>query len=274
MMRGPIPCSVNILTRNSAQTLDAALTSVAEFAEVIVGDGASSDATVSIAERHGCRVLEQDPSFTDRRGRLRDYAAARSQLLEASTQEWILYLDSDEMLDADAPAAIARLLQSCQAPEVGAYRLTGQHLHAGTRLDDGIGYPMQMQRLFRRSALDGFRGVINEQGVLAEGYVVRDLDATFLIPLPPLRTVARKWARYVRVLADEARAREADWTDRQVAVRRSSIRWVARGWADARRRGSPNRMPARYEAARVGFALVQYLALALVRVTQRVARSR
>ena len=38
-MPGHIPCSVNMITRNSAKTLGAALESVSDFAEIVVGDG-------------------------------------------------------------------------------------------------------------------------------------------------------------------------------------------------------------------------------------------
>lgn len=273
-MPNAIPCSVNMLTRNSERTLDAALRSVADFAEVIIGDGASTDSTLSIAARHGCRVVRQDAAHADERGRLRDYAGARSQLLAESTCEWILYLDSDEALAPGASAAIAALLESGTPPDVGAYRLSAQHVVDGALIEDGIGYPMRMQRLFRRDALEGFRGFINEQGALKPGYVCCDLHAGFLIPLPPLRSVLRKWARYLRVHFAEAREQEPEVTARQAAARRSAIRWVAKAWVDTRRRGHPHRMPARYEAARLAFTCAQYGAVVAARESQRLTRPR
>lgn len=271
---GEVPCSVNVLTHNSAKTLDAALRSVSDFAEIIVSDGDSDDATVAVAIRHGARVIRQNPAFTDERGRLQDYAAARSQLLSASTRDWILYLDSDEVLAPGTSGVLFTTLSSEVPEEVGAFRLNGHHVIDDELIDDGIGYPMRMERVFRRSALQGFQGFINEQGVLAPGYIVANLDAAFLIPLPPLRTVARKWMRYVGVLAREARQQGPEWTARQIVIRRSSIRWVSEAWVSARRRRSPHRVPARYEVGRLGFAVSQYVAVVAVRASQRVTRVR
>lgn len=270
-MPGPIPCSVNMLTRNSARTLDAALASVSDFAEIIIGDGRSTDSTREIAARYECRIVEQDSRFTDEDGRLVDYAGARSQLIPLSSYDWILYLDSDEILPADAVDTIARTLSNTVPSEIGAFCLGAKHVVKGSVIEDESKSGGTAPRLFRRSAVEQFVGFADERLELAPGYVARDLDALFLIPLPPVRQLVPKWIRYLRVFAVEASRKGPEWTDEELPKRRSGIRWLLRGWWEANRRGHPSRMPFRYEAAQVLLATAIYATLWLIRFSQRLA---
>jgi len=267
-----IPCSVNMLTRNSAGTLEAALQSVSDFAEIVIGDGGSTDATLAIATRYGCRIVDQDPRYLDRSGRLINYAGARSQLIPLSSYDWILYLDSDEILTAEAALTIAGVLSAEVSPEIGAFCLEGQHVVKGVIIEGENTLGSRQPRLFRRSAVGDFSGFIDEHFELASGYVQRELDARFLIPVPPLRHMIPKWIRYLRVFVLEAERYGPEWTDEQLPMRRSSIRWHLQGWLEAKRRGDRNRMPDRYEAAKVLFAGTLYAALRLIRLSQRVRR--
>ncbi|MBI2603994.1 MAG: glycosyltransferase, partial [Candidatus Harrisonbacteria bacterium] len=57
--RNKIPCSVGVLTLNSAKTLARCLESFKDFAEIIVCDGNSTDDTVAIAKKYGAKVVKQ-----------------------------------------------------------------------------------------------------------------------------------------------------------------------------------------------------------------------
>jgi glycosyltransferase involved in cell wall biosynthesis len=48
-----IPCSVLVLTRNSAATLEKCLAPLSNFAEIVVHDANSEDHTVEIAKKFG-----------------------------------------------------------------------------------------------------------------------------------------------------------------------------------------------------------------------------
>jgi glycosyltransferase involved in cell wall biosynthesis len=268
-MPGRIPCSVHMLTRNSAATLGAALESVSDFAEIIISDGGSTDATRAIAAKYGCRVVDQDSRHTDGAGRLVDFAGARSQLVPLSSYDWFLYLDSDEVLTPEAAATIADVFSGSVPAEIGAYRLRPKHVVNGTTIQDGSKSNWREARLFRRSALQHFVGRLDEHVELLSGYVLQDLEAVFLKPLPPVRRLIPKWAHYLRVYALEAAAKGPEWTDRQLPRRKSSVRYLIRDWSKARRRHHPDRMPFRYEAAQVLFEAGAYGTLRLVRLSQR-----
>ncbi|MBU6323773.1 glycosyltransferase, partial [Patescibacteria group bacterium] len=95
-MHDKIPCSVEIVTRNSGATLRRALESVKDFAEVLVVDGGSTDDTLAIAHEYGAKIILQDPAFLDGEGRIADFSGVRNQGLAAAREPWFFFLDSDE----------------------------------------------------------------------------------------------------------------------------------------------------------------------------------
>ena len=58
-MKEKIPCSVSILTLNSANGLRACLESLKDFGEIIICDGNSTDDTRDIARSFGAKVIKQ-----------------------------------------------------------------------------------------------------------------------------------------------------------------------------------------------------------------------
>lgn len=84
--------SVNIRTYNSAKTLEETLTSVKKQSyknlEILVSDGYSKDDSVKIAKKFGARI-----DFANKLG------DARYQNYKKSKGEYILSLDSDQVLD-------------------------------------------------------------------------------------------------------------------------------------------------------------------------------
>ena len=96
--KGRISATVGILTFNSEKTLERALESVKDFAEILICDGGSTDSTREIAARYGAKVIQQDARFKNADGRLRDWGGVRQQMLESASNEWFLYIDSDETI--------------------------------------------------------------------------------------------------------------------------------------------------------------------------------
>ena len=88
--------SVVVPTKNSARTIENCITSILEQTysniETIVVDSKSTDGTVEIAERFGCKVI-----FTDWK-----LLGARYQGLMAASGDYITMIDSDQVLQKDA----------------------------------------------------------------------------------------------------------------------------------------------------------------------------
>src|SRR5687768_9404472 len=92
--------SVLILTYNEQANLGACLAALRWCDDVLVLDSGSTDATVSIAQQWGARILSRP---------FDEFAAQRNFGLEhgALHHEWVLHLDADEVLPA---AFVERLL--------------------------------------------------------------------------------------------------------------------------------------------------------------------
>ena len=97
-----IPCSVYIVTLNCAEWLDATLSSVKDFAEVIILDSGSTDRTYEIAESFAnTRIMHQD---------WQGYAAQKSIALAQCQQQWVLNLDGDEVLSEALKKEIVQVI--------------------------------------------------------------------------------------------------------------------------------------------------------------------
>ena len=100
----------------------------------------------------------------------------------------------------------------------------------------------------------GYAGPINEHPEFSPDARIGLLDEHFLIPMPPLATVVRKWAHYQRIIARDARSTDlASWWHEELPHRWREVRWLTwRTWKAHRTEPRP-RMPLRYDLARVGF---------------------
>ncbi|GAB6050029.1 glycosyltransferase family 2 protein [Hydrogenophilus islandicus] len=110
----PLPLSVFIITKNEADRLPAAITSVRDWVdEVIVVDSGSTDATVAVAESLGARVL------------LRAWTGYGPQKVfgeRSCRNDWILNIDADEAVSPELAAEIQALFRAGEPPHA-AYTL-------------------------------------------------------------------------------------------------------------------------------------------------------
>lgn len=86
--------SLCMIVRDEAEVLARCLDSVADLVdEIVIVDTGSSDDTISIAQRHGAKVLSY--TWHD------DFSAARNYSFEHATSPYILWLDADDVLPSE-----------------------------------------------------------------------------------------------------------------------------------------------------------------------------
>lgn len=95
--------STVILTRNEEKNIEQAVQSVSFSDEIIVLDDNSTDETVQIATKLGCKVLK--------RALEGDFAGQRNYAMEQAKGDWILFLDSDEEVTPHLKSEIMNLLK-------------------------------------------------------------------------------------------------------------------------------------------------------------------
>ena len=95
--------SLSMIVRNEAERLERCLASVAGFVdEMVLLDTGSTDDTVAIAER--CGAVVHHLSWPG------DFAPARNEALKHVTGDWVLVLDADEVLSAQAQEPLRQLM--------------------------------------------------------------------------------------------------------------------------------------------------------------------
>ncbi len=189
------PLSVTVVTYNEARNLARCLESVAWAEERLVVDSGSHDATQEIARRCGARVLVQ-PWL--------GYAAQKNRALEAARHRWVLSLDADEWLDAEAARAIQEELAAARAD---GYRLRRRTAFCGAFVRFSWGRDEQL-RLFRRDRGRFEGGSVHERVRLYPGSCVRSLPGTILhLSYRSLGDYVRRMDHYSALAAGDLRAR-------------------------------------------------------------------
>lgn len=102
--------SVVINTYNAERYLAECLEAVKDFDEIVVCDMESTDRTVEIAQRYGCKIV------TYPKGDCVSAEPARTFAIQSASSEWVLVVDSDEII----------------TPELRKY------LYERTQADDGV----------------------------------------------------------------------------------------------------------------------------------------
>lgn len=160
-MASPLPVSVLLLARDEAERLATLLPALGFAAEVVVVvDDARDDDTAAVAARHGARVVRR--AF-DGFGPQRQFALAQCR------ESWVLWIDADERLVADAPEAIARAVA---APIADGYRLRRRTWFLGRPIRFCGWQNERVLRLFRRDRARFDDAPVHErvevQGTLAD----------------------------------------------------------------------------------------------------------
>lgn len=161
-MNKNMPLSVAIITKNEEKKLPSCLDSVSFSDDIIVVDSGSTDRTVEIAQKFGCRVYQED---------WKGYGPQKNSAVEKCSNDWVLLLDADERLSAGAGELIADILK---APSADAYTFKRKNYLHGRWMKHSGYWPDLQVRLINKSR-GSFHGKIHERWV-TDGPII-DLDA-------------------------------------------------------------------------------------------------
>ena len=88
--------SVVINTYNASKFLARVLDSVKDFDEIVICDMESTDDTLEIAQRYGCKIV------TFKKEGVSIVEPARQFAIDAASHPWVLVVDADELCHAGA----------------------------------------------------------------------------------------------------------------------------------------------------------------------------
>lgn len=189
-----IKCSVEILTRNSVETIARCLDSVKDFDDIIVLDGGSTDQTREIAARFCARVLDQCEPQAENQA-IADFSAVRNRGLGFARHGWFMYIDSDEYLSAEAVEEIRGIVQSVE-PEAYVWWQPRVYVLEGRVIECATTYPNRQIRLFHKEFVQGFVKTIHERILVKSGVKTAMLRNYEYVPLGSLASLKARWERY------------------------------------------------------------------------------
>jgi glycosyltransferase involved in cell wall biosynthesis len=132
--------SAIVLTKNEAHNLERCLKSLDWCDEVIVIDDNSTDNTVDVAKRHSAKII---------RHQLIDFASQRNFGLEQAKNDWVLYVDTDEIV---TDALRDEIVSAIKHDLIAGYALQRMDSMWGRQLRYGETGDIRLLRLAKKGA--------------------------------------------------------------------------------------------------------------------------
>lgn len=175
---------VALIALNAAPRLAQCLDALAFADRIVLIDGGSRDGTAEIARAHGAQVLVE----TDWPG----FGPQKNRALDALDTDWILSIDTDEVVTPELAQSIRAAIA---APQADVYAVDRLSSFCGQLIKHSGWYPDWIPRLFKRGAARFSDDLVHERLVFS-GPVQR-LEGTLLhYSYEDLETVLRKLDAY------------------------------------------------------------------------------
>lgn len=144
--------SAVILTKNEEANLEKCLASVRFCDEILVIDDFSADNTISIAQKHGAVVVQHALAG--------DFSQQRNFGLEKATEEWVLFIDADEVVSPSLREEIESRITNYESRITGYYIKRIDYMW-GREIRHGEMGNMWLIRLAKKNA-GTWKGVVHE----------------------------------------------------------------------------------------------------------------
>jgi glycosyltransferase involved in cell wall biosynthesis len=190
--------SVTVLTKNSEETIRATLASLQEFPEVLVYDSGSRDATLTIAAAF--------PNVKILHGSFAGFGPTHNTASALASHDWILSIDSDEVLTPE----LAQEILSLQLDIQSVYQI-GRHNylnHKWIRFCAGW-YPDPVVRLYNRKSTAFTNDAVHEK-VVTQGVKVEPLLSPLIhTPYRSMEDFLTKMQTYSSLFAEQHRGKKS-----------------------------------------------------------------
>jgi glycosyltransferase involved in cell wall biosynthesis len=200
--------SILLPTFNSAATVRETLESVKWADEILVVDSFSTDETLDICKEYGARIVQHEYVNS---------AKQKNWAVSQCTNEWVLQIDTDEVLEPGAREEIEQALSSASR-QVEMFRFPRKNHVLGRWIKYGGIYPDFQTRLFRRDAGRWIEREVHAH-VNVSGEVETLRHHILHYGMPNISKQLRNLDRYTRYEADELRKHGVSFGWTRVTVR-------------------------------------------------------
>jgi glycosyltransferase involved in cell wall biosynthesis len=143
---------VAIIALNAQARIGQCLLALTFADDIVVVDGGSTDRTVAIAQACGARVIEA-PDWPG-------FGPQKNRAVRALETDWILSIDTDEVVTDELAASIRQAIAS---PRASVYALDRLSSFCGQWVRHSGWYPDWVPRLFQRSAAHFSDDLVHER---------------------------------------------------------------------------------------------------------------
>lgn len=190
-----LPLTIIILTNRVDERFTKALESSQFAADVLVVTDGVEAAVAPLRTQYTFQIVPLDEPLTD-------FSKVRNAALRYAQEDWVFFLDSDEVISPQSISEITRLITT---PSAAGYGVLRSDIFLGKELEYGEAGNQQLVRLGKKEALK-FSGMVHEVADVA-GLVRASSVKILHYSHPSISEFITKVARYAEQVATE-RARQ------------------------------------------------------------------
>ncbi len=185
--------SVVLATFNEEKKLPDCLESVKDIAdEIIIVDGGSKDATVTIAKQFGAYIIStNNPQI---------FHINKQKAIDKATKDWILQLDADERVTPELKAEISKVINV--KSDINGYWIPRKNWFLGRYLMKGGQYPDYTLRLYKKGKGRLPQKDVHEQAIV-DGKVEYLKNPLIHIAYANFSEYLLRFSRYTDLIAEE-----------------------------------------------------------------------
>jgi glycosyltransferase involved in cell wall biosynthesis len=195
----PVPISATILTKNSADHLAEALSALQWCDEVVVLDTGSTDRTRAVAQQFAnVQLYELEGPFPG-------FGRVRQQAVALARNDWILSVDSDEVVSPELAAEIDALPLDARI----VYAMPFHNYFNGRHITSCGWHPERHERLFNRRTTNFCGSELHERVQAANLFVRRLTHPIRHYSYGSMDDFLHKMRVYSRLFAEQHAGRKA-----------------------------------------------------------------
>jgi len=177
--------SALVLAKNEEEMIEGCLKQLNFANEIIVLDQNSTDNTLKIVRKYTDRIFKSSAN---------DFAQNRNTLKDQAKGRWLLYVDADERLSQEL---IKEIKIAISKNECSAFYIPRKNYVLGKWVRHGGWWPDYAPRLFAKSKLEKWQGVVHESPIISGkiGYLKTPIEHLSARSMSQMFSKSIKWAK-------------------------------------------------------------------------------
>ncbi|MDD3806636.1 MAG: glycosyltransferase family 2 protein [Candidatus Marinimicrobia bacterium] len=186
------PLSAAIIVKNEAHNIQRCLESIRWIEDIVVFDTGSTDETVDLCQKFGCRVFE---------GEWKGFGPAKQFAVSQTKYDWVFVIDADEVASPELSETIRTVIMS---PQAHGYRIRRLSYYLGKQIRHSGWNRDYTLRLFHKA--HGFFNdkLVHEFVQIPSGKIEKIESPLYHFTYPDVNTHIRKIMRYTDLAAESA----------------------------------------------------------------------